>query len=49
MRGDVKFTTADGTFLPAWYRDAGDFRSVVVMAHGFSAIKEKQLTLHPYN
>ena len=45
MRTDIEFTTTDGTTLRGWhYAPAGDGpHPTIVMAHGFSAVKEMYL------
>lgn len=44
MRQDVSFKTTDGTILSGWhYRADSAVAPVIVMAHGFSAVKEMYL------
>ncbi len=48
MREDVEFAAADGTVLRGWYqrpRAAGGSAPVVVMSHGFGAVKEMYLDI----
>lgn len=46
MRRDIEFTTEDGVVLRGWHyvpENAGDEVATVVMAHGYSAVKEMYL------
>src|SRR3954447_4734980 len=45
MRKDISFKTTDGTTLRGWYYtpDASAKHPTIVMAHGFSAVKEMYL------
>lgn len=46
-RTDIEFTTSDGTTLRGWYYqpDAESPWPVIVMSHGFGAVKEMQLDI----
>jgi uncharacterized protein len=45
MRRDVEFKTTDGTMLRGWYYapEGAGRCPTIVMAHGFSAVKEMYL------
>lgn len=43
MRKDVEFSAGDGTILRGWHYAASGRAPAIVMAHGFSAVKEMYL------
>ena len=45
MRKDIEFKTTDGTTLRGWHYlpDGSGKHATIVMAHGFSAVKEMYL------
>ena len=49
MKKDIEFKTNDGVTLRGWYylpEDAKDGIPTIVMAHGYSAVKEMYLLLN---
>ncbi|MBA3279255.1 MAG: acetylxylan esterase, partial [Geodermatophilaceae bacterium] len=46
MRDDIEFSAADGTVLRGWYyrpEQGNETRPVVVISHGFGAVKQMYL------